>query len=129
MEIEIEDRGEPLFMISAVAKMVAVHPQTLRQYERMGLIGPHRAHGKKRLYSVRDVEHLRFIQGLTRDRGVNLAGVKVILDLREQMQQLQREMRETLEVLKKKFYENKDQSQHSAKHSRGKGVRIKIEHG
>ena len=127
--VGFEDPDKPLFMISAVARMIAVHPQTLRLYERMGFVIPQRTEGKKRIYSVRDVQRLRFIQNLTRERGVNLAGVRMILRLQRQADQLQQEMREILEALKGKINEKPGAAQGFSKWSSGKRVRIKIERG
>jgi MerR family transcriptional regulator, heat shock protein HspR len=124
-----EDPDKPLLMISAVAKMIAVHPQTLRLYERMGFIVPQRTEGKKRMYSLSDVQRLRFIQNLTRQRGVNLAGVRMILRFQRQADQLQQEMREILEALKEGYHERLGTSPGFTKWSVGKGVRIKIERG
>lgn len=76
---------EPLYLISVVAKMLDIHPQTLRQYEREGLIEPDRTDGKVRLYSQRDLDKISSILNLTRHMGVNLAGVDVIFKLKEQM--------------------------------------------
>jgi len=81
-----------LFMISVVSEMLGIHPQTLRLYEREGFIKPKRSDGNTRLYSEEDVEKLEMILRLTRDLGVNLAGVEVILSMRERMEQMQREM-------------------------------------
>ncbi len=129
IEMDFEDPDKPLLMIGVVAKMIGVHPQTLRLYERMGFIVPQRTEGKKRMYSLRDVRQLRFIQNLTRERGVNLAGVGMILKLRRQTNQLQREMREILEALHKRFDEKPGEDQDSPKWSNGQGVQIKIERG
>ena len=79
------------YMIGVVATRYEIHPQTLRLYEREGLLLPSRTEGKTRLYSEEDMERLEFILSLTRDLGVNLAGVEVILNLRDQMQKLQEE--------------------------------------
>lgn len=78
-------RKDGRYTISAVAEMFDVHPQTLRMYEREGLIEPGRSQGKTRLYSEKDLERLEIILTLTRDMGVNLAGVEVIIDLREKL--------------------------------------------
>jgi MerR family transcriptional regulator/heat shock protein HspR len=75
-----------------VAEMLAVHPQTLRLYERKGLIRPSRTTGRTRLYSVEDVEETRLILRLGRDLGVNLAGIEIILKMRRQMQAMQQEL-------------------------------------
>jgi MerR family transcriptional regulator/heat shock protein HspR len=85
------DRDEPCYVISVVAKLVDLHPQTLRRYEEIGLVKPTRASGR-RLYSPRDVERLRRINRLVNDLGVNLAGVEVILNMSKRMEYLQKEM-------------------------------------
>lgn len=77
---------EPVYLISVVAKVLSIHPQTLRQYEREGLIEPSRTDGKMRLYSEKDLDRIKMILRLTRDLGVNLAGVDVILQLKEQLE-------------------------------------------
>ncbi len=79
------DYDEPLYLISVVAKILGVHPQTLRQYEKEGLIEPSRTDGKMRLYSQRDMDKIKTILRLTRDMGVNLAGVDIILRLKESL--------------------------------------------
>jgi MerR family transcriptional regulator/heat shock protein HspR len=88
----VKDRGRPLYRISVVAEMLALHPQTLRVYERKGLIRPSRTTGRTRLYSAEDVEEIRLILRLSRDLGVNLAGVEIILKMRRQMQAMQQEL-------------------------------------
>jgi len=92
-------RGHKLYMISVVSEMLGIHPQTLRIYEREGFIKPKRSGGNTRLYSEEDVERLEMVLRLTRDLGVNLAGVDVILSMREKMEQMQREMEETISRL------------------------------
>ncbi len=87
-------------MISVVSEMLGVHPQTLRIYEREGFIRPKRSGGNTRLYSEEDVEKLEMVLRLTRELGVNLAGVEVILSMREKMEQMQREMEETIQRLR-----------------------------
>ena len=82
---------EPVFLISVVSKMLNIHPQTLRQYEREGLIKPSRTEGKMRLYSQSDIDRLKLILSLVRDLGVNLAGVEIILQLKEELERLQEE--------------------------------------
>lgn len=84
--------GEPYYMISVAARIVNLHPQTLRYYERIGLVVPARSAGNVRLYSPRDIERLRKICRLTDELGVNLAGVDVIMRLTETIEQLQAEM-------------------------------------
>ena len=88
-----------LYMISVVSEILGIHPQTLRLYEREGFITPKRSGGNTRLYSDEDVEKLEMILRLTRELGVNLAGVEVILSMREKMEQMQREMQETIRNL------------------------------
>jgi MerR family transcriptional regulator/heat shock protein HspR len=83
---------ENYYLISWVANRYRVHPQTLRLYEREGLLRPSRTRGNTRLYSSRDLERLEAILGLTREMGVNLAGVEVILRLKERLAELQREV-------------------------------------
>ncbi len=83
------DDDRPLYVISVAAELVDMHPQTLRLYERKGLIEPSRSSGQTRLYSQRDVDHLREIRRLTQELGVNLAGVEEIIRLRRELDQLQ----------------------------------------
>ncbi|MBR8462714.1 helix-turn-helix transcriptional regulator [Campylobacter sp. faydin G-24] len=85
----MQNYDEPLYLISVVAKILSIHPQTLRQYEREGLVEPSRTEGKMRLYSQRDVDRVKMILRLTRDLGVNLAGVDVILQLKEKMDEFE----------------------------------------
>ena len=85
-------QDEPVYMISVAARLCELHPQTLRMYERLGLLRPARIGAKNRMYSERDLDRLRQIQRLTQDMGVNLAGVEVILGLLEKMQRMQEEM-------------------------------------
>lgn len=92
-------RGHKLYMISIVSEMLGVHPQTLRLYEREGFIKPRRSEGNTRLYSEEDVEKLEMILRLTRELGVNLAGVDVILSMRQKMEQMQREMEASIRRL------------------------------
>ena len=90
----MSDAGRPLYRISVVAEMLAIHPQTLRLYERKGLIRPSRTVGRTRMYSEEDVEEVRRILRLGRDLGVNLAGVEIILKMRRQMLAMQEELEE-----------------------------------
>ena len=96
-------REHRLFMISVVSEMLGIHPQTLRLYEREGFIKPRRSGGNTRLYSEEDVEKLEMVLRLTRELGVNLAGVEVILSMREQMEQMHREMEETIGQLREEL--------------------------
>jgi MerR family transcriptional regulator, heat shock protein HspR len=90
-------------MISVVSEMLGIHPQTLRLYEREGFIKPKRSDGNTRLYSEEDVEKLEMILRLTRELGVNLAGVEVILSMRERMEQMQREMDDAILQLREEL--------------------------
>lgn len=83
---------EPCYVISVAAKLVDLHPQRLRYYDRIGLLRPSRTEGRIRLYSQRDIETLRKISRLTEDLGVNLAGVEVILNMSRRIQELQRQL-------------------------------------
>jgi MerR family transcriptional regulator/heat shock protein HspR len=90
-------------MIGVVAARYEIHPQTLRLYEREGLLLPSRTEGKTRLYSEDDLERLEFILSLTRDLGVNLAGVEVVLNLRDRMKNMQEEMQRFVETYESKM--------------------------
>jgi len=96
-------RGHKLFMISVVSEMLGIHPQTLRLYEREGFIKPKRSVGNTRLYSEEDVERLEMVLRLTRELGVNLAGVEIILSMREKMEQMQRDREETIFSLREEL--------------------------
>jgi MerR family transcriptional regulator/heat shock protein HspR len=89
---ELLDEDEPCYVISVAARMVGVHAQTLRYYERAGLLRPSRSRGRIRLYSLADVARVRQIQRLISDLGVNLAGVEVVLRMNRQMQEMQQEI-------------------------------------
>jgi len=103
---------EPVYLISVVATMLDIHPQTLRQYEREGLVEPSRTQGRMRLYSQRDIERMKLILRLTRQMGVNLAGVDLVLQLKEQIDGMQEEMDLLREELRKS---NRNGSVHSSK--------------
>jgi len=92
MEERILRDDEPCYVISVAAKLASLHPQTLRYYDRIGLLRPSRTAGRMRLYSQRDVETLRKIARLTEDLGVNLAGVEVVLNMGRRIEELQEEM-------------------------------------
>ncbi len=98
---------EPVYLISIVAKILDIHPQTLRQYERENLIEPSRSNGRIRLYSQRDIDKIKLILRLTRDLGVNLAGVDVVLRLKDQLETMEHEIAELRHAL------------HSAQNSKG----------
>nr|WP_320133379.1 helix-turn-helix transcriptional regulator [uncultured Holophaga sp.] len=97
------DPKRGLYMIGVVAARYEIHPQTLRLYEREGLLLPSRTEGKTRLYSDDDLERLEFILSLTRDLGVNLAGVEVVLNLRDRMQRMQEELQKRLDAYETKL--------------------------
>jgi MerR family transcriptional regulator/heat shock protein HspR len=84
---------EPCYIISVAARIVNMHPQTLRYYERLGLIEPSRSRGKIRLYSSRDLERLKLIHSYVDDLGVNLAGVEIIMNLTERMAEMEAEIK------------------------------------
>ena len=88
-----DESDEPMFVISVAARLVEMHPQTLRYYERAGLLKPTRSSGKIRLYSQREIDRLRKIARLTGELGVNLAGVEIIIDLTERLESLQERMK------------------------------------
>src|ERR1700755_3083214 len=94
------ERGKAYYMISAVSQKYDIHPQTLRLYEREGLLKPSRTEGNTRLYSEEDLEQLETILSLTRDLGVNLAGVEIILNMRRKMEQMQGEVNQFMEYVK-----------------------------
>ena len=102
------------YMISAVAEIYKVHPQTLRLYERLGLIRPSRSDGNTRLYADQDLKRLEVILNLTRDLGVNLAGVEVILNMRERMQRMQSEMEDLIRYVRDNIGEMGAQSRRHA---------------
>jgi MerR family transcriptional regulator/heat shock protein HspR len=91
-KMPLEDTLRPVFMISVAAELAEMHPQTLRMYERRGLIRPRRSSKSTRLYSLADVERLRRIQQLVAESGLNLAGVERVLEMEEQLQMLQRRL-------------------------------------
>ena len=131
-----DDLDTPLYMIGVVAQMLAIHPQTLRLYEKEGLVVPGRSQGNTRLYSVRDVERLKFILHMTRDMGVNLAGIEIIIRMRDQMDQMQREMGDLMIYLKEelrreltdKLKSNIAKKQYSGRRTK-KVIRVKVEKG
>ena len=90
-------------MISAVAETYGIHPQTLRLYEREGLLKPSRSDGNTRLYTAEDLEQLELILSLTRDLGVNLAGVEVFLNMRQRMEEMQEEMAEFIKYVEEQI--------------------------
>jgi MerR family transcriptional regulator, heat shock protein HspR len=101
--VERKKKGKGAYMISVVAENYDIHPQTLRLYEREGLLKPSRSEGNTRLYTEEDLERLELILNLTRDLGVNLAGVEVVLNMRQRMEDMQREMQEFIEYIEREF--------------------------
>ncbi len=97
-------------MISAVAEMYNIHPQTLRLYEREGLLIPSRSQGNTRFYTEEDLEALRTILNLTRDMGVNLAGVEIILNMRKRMEEMQKEMQAFVKYVEKEIFSRPEES-------------------
>lgn len=98
-------RSKAAYMISAVAEQYQIHPQTLRLYEREGLLAPSRSDGNTRLYTDEDLERLEVILKLTRELGVNLAGVEIILNMREKMGAMQRQIEEFVSQLNRELSE------------------------
>ena len=103
------------YTISAVAELYDIHPQTLRLYEREGLLKPSRSVGNTRLYEDADLERLEIILSLTRDLGVNLAGVEIVLNMREKMEAMQREFERFFEYLRTHASEFSNQSESGLK--------------
>jgi MerR family transcriptional regulator/heat shock protein HspR len=92
-------KSKGAYMISAVAEMYGVHPQTLRLYEREGLLKPSRTEGNTRLYTDEDLQRLEFILSLARDLGVNISGMAIILQMRERMEEMQRQIQEFVQYI------------------------------
>ncbi len=127
-------KDRPLYQISIVAEMLNIHPQTIRLYEREGFIKPKRRLGNVRLFSQDDVERIEMILRLTRDLGINLAGVEVILSMREKMEQMQEQMEETMrqmmEKVKKEFQKELMQREKELKYplvKSGRTIKVKID--
>lgn len=99
---------ERTYMISAVATKYNIHPQTLRMYEREGLLIPSRSEGNTRIYLQKDLKRLEFILNMSRDMGVNLAGIEVILNMKEKIDKMQKEFARFLEELKKEVFKGKE---------------------
>lgn len=92
-------KGKGAYMISVVAEMYDIHPQTLRLYEREGLLKPSRSEGNTRLYTEDDLKRLEFILSLARDLGVNIAGIAIILNMRERMEHMQHQMQDFVQYV------------------------------
>ena len=93
-------KSKGAYMISAVAEMYEIHPQTLRLYEREGLLQPSRTVGNTRLYTDEDLERLEFILNLARELGVNIAGIAIILQMRERMEEMNRQMQDFVDYVR-----------------------------
>lgn len=106
-----DNKDRPVYMISIAAKLSGMHPQTLRIYERKKLVQPGRTAKSTRLYSDRDIERLKYIQQLTQDEGVNLAGVRIIMDLQRRVAELMQTMSELEKQLEKRQREMNDNIQ------------------
>jgi MerR family transcriptional regulator/heat shock protein HspR len=96
-------KSKAAYMISAIAEQYEIHPQTLRLYEREGLLKPSRSEGNTRLYTAEDIERLEVILHLTRDLGVNLAGVEIILNMREKMGEMQNQIQQFVATLNREL--------------------------
>src|SRR6266849_2521292 len=103
MATRTKKRAKAGYMISAVAELYKLHPQTLRLYERVGLLKPSRSQGNTRLYTDSDLERLDVILTLARDMGVNLAGIEIILNMREKMIEMERQMGEFAQVVQQEL--------------------------
>jgi len=102
-------RPKNYYHISNVAKMYDIHPQTLRLYEREGLLKPSRSEGNTRLYTEEDLKQLELILNLTRELGVNLAGVEAIINMRKKIQQIEEEVNMFLDYIKKEFFDGREE--------------------
>ncbi len=129
-------KDRPLYQISIVAEMLGIHPQTIRLYEREGFIKPKRRMGNVRLFSQDDVERIEMILRLTRDLGINLAGVEVIFGMREKMEQMQKQMEEMMkkmmEQVKQEFQKELIEREKELKYplvKSGRIIKIKIDKG
>ena len=101
--------GGPVYHISAVAEMYGIHRQTLRLYEREGLLAPSRSQGNTRLYSEADLRRLEIILNLIRDLGVNLAGVEVVLNMRDKIERIEAEVGDFLAYVQREFIQGKEE--------------------
>ncbi len=110
-------KSRAAYMISAVAEQYQVHPQTLRLYEREGLLKPSRSEGNTRLYTEEDLERLEVILHLTRDLGVNLAGVEIILNMRERMGEMQSQIQEFIATLNRELVSRGGRQAESPEHT------------
>jgi MerR family transcriptional regulator/heat shock protein HspR len=107
-------RSKGAYMISAVAEMYEIHPQTLRLYEREGLLKPSRTEGNTRLYTDDDLERLEFILNLARDLGVNISGIAIILQMRERMEEMNRQMQSFVDYVRSEMLQHIQQGSSAA---------------
>ncbi len=122
--------AQAFYHISSVSKMYNIHPQTLRLYEREGLLTPSRSEGNTRLYSAEDLKRLELILNLIRDLGVNLAGVEVILNMREKIERIEAEVNAFLEFIRKEFFKGQEEEFDRRRHALVKvrpGGMVKVE--
>lgn len=107
----MKEKKEPknYYHISSVSEMFNIHPQTLRLYEREGLLRPSRSEGNTRCYTDEDLKQLELILNLTRDLGVNLAGVEVVINMRKKIEQIEEEVNMFLDYIRKEFFEGKEE--------------------
>lgn len=119
MPPKVRKRAKAGYMISAVAELYKLHPQTLRLYERVGLLKPSRSQGNTRLYTDSDLERLDVILTLARDMGVNLAGIEIILNMREKMIEMERQMGEFAQVVQQELSRmaSRNEEQRPPKHA------------
>ena len=115
-------KSKGAYMISAVAEMYEIHPQTLRLYEREGLLKPSRTEGNTRLYTDEDLERLEFVLNLARDLGVNIAGMAIILQMRERMEEMNRQMQGFVDYVRTEMI---DQMQRAAPAAEGAMVPLR----
>lgn len=115
--MERKKKGKAAYMISAVAETYSIHPQTLRLYEREGLLKPSRSDGNTRLYTQEDLERLELILNLTRDLGVNLAGVEVVLNMRKRMEDMQHEMQQFIEYIEREIANRSPELEEKIQHA------------
>jgi MerR family transcriptional regulator, heat shock protein HspR len=106
-------KSKGAYMISSVAEMYDIHPQTLRLYEREGLLKPSRSEGNTRLYTDEDLERLEFILNLARDLGVNIAGIAIVLQMRERMEEMNRQMQGFVDYVRTEMLSRMQQQQQS----------------
>lgn len=134
----MNEKDKPLYMIGVAARLLGVHPQTLRIYEREGLISPSRTEGNTRLYSQRNIEDVRTIMHLTREVGVNLAGVELIVGVRRRFMQISVDMGEMVDrmmheierdILIRAGLAEPEPVEETDKKRGGKVVKVKIEKG